>query len=244
MNVAEFNALSFEKAVTNKINKTLNQLKDDIKNHMYSELSVEYISNIKSNRREDFNKSIKKIASSVAKDLTNSDSGISQVLQILDRYVETYNDISSSMSDRDEAEDKIIEHVNKINKDVYNKTRNYLETIKEGVGVKKFNFTSLLNIKGVGWKTLSDLYLAIDNNTSADIGYVQGYLEFEVFRREADNNQKLWLTYSEVRKPMLEIINEGIDSYDPHEITMIANDTIRKILDNETYVKHVKASSL
>ena len=244
MNVAEFNALSFEKAVTNKINKTLNQLKDDIKNHMYSELSAEYISNIKSNRREDFNKSIKKIASSVAKDLTNSDSGISQVLQILDRYVETYNDISSSMSDRDEAEDKIIEHVNKINKDVYNKTRNYLETIKEGVGVKKFNFTSLLNIKGVGWKTLSDLYLAIDNNTSADIGYVQGYLEFEVFRREADNNQKLWLTYSEVRKPMLEIINEGIDSYDPHEITMIANDTIRKILDNETYVKHVKASSL
>ena len=236
--------IRFEHVVTNKINQLLNQIKKDIKQNTYTYLARYYAPYIESNKQEQFQKAINQFSNTIAKEITNGDSGISQLLQLVSKHVDKYNDISVSMADREYSEKEISENVAKINKEIKKTLNAFVSKVINGIGVQRFDFETLIDIKGVGWTTLSHLYLAIKDNSSADELYVQGYLEFEVFKYEANKSQKLWLTYSEIRKPLFELINEGIDSYDVHEVTQIANQTIDSILNNQTFVKHIKTSSI
>lgn len=237
-------SIEFDNVIINKINHILNQIKKDIKEHTYQRLIQHYEPHVKSNKKEQLQKAIKKFSSTIAREITNGDSGISQLLQLVSQYVDTYNDISASETDRKIAEEKIEENIRNIDTKIKNEIHDFLSQVIDGIGVLRFDFETLIEIKGVGWQTISHLYLALENNTSADKPYVQGYLEFEVFRREANNHQKLWLTYSEIRKPLFELINEGIDSYDAHEVTTVANRTIDAILSDNAYVQRIKTSSI
>lgn len=244
MESTDLTLLTFSQVVTNKINQSLNQIKKELKQYVNQSLYNYYIDKIKEDKQETFSKSINILSNAIGREVSDGDSGISQLLQLTSVYVDTYNDIQSLSSDRDQAYNKIQENVKKVNREINRAITEFENKIKMNIDRQVFNFEPLIEIKGVGWKTLSDLYLALDDNTSSDEPYVQGYLEFEIFRKEADHKQRLWLTYREIRKPLFEIINDGIDSYDAHEVTTIANQTIDSILSNKRYVKHIHTSAL
>lgn len=244
LNQDDITILTFKDVVTKAINQSLKYIKDSIKASSNQYLHQSYDVYVQENKKESFEKNIQTISRAIARDITEADSGVSQMLQALDKYVETYNNITSTKYERTQAEEHIEEYVKKINEEIFSETKYMVNQITEGIDYHVFHFETLIKIKQIGWKTLSQLYLSLKDNTSSDEPYVQGYLEFEIFRHEAMTNQKLWLTYSEIQKPLFEIINEGMETYDVHEIRTIANQTIDTILNNENYVKHVKMSTI
>ena len=240
----EITPIHFRDLISNQINKSLNILKKEIKQQAYKALFAHYAKIANDNKKEVVHKSSNKFADHIAKELTNGDSGISQVLQVISKQMDIYNDITTTEEQRQKSKKLIESNIDKINSDVTIKVNTFLEKIKNSIDYQIFKFAQLTSLKGVGWKTISDLYLSVESNQSSDLDYVQGFLEYEIFLREANQNQCLWLTHNELVKPLTEIINDGLDTYDPHEVKRVANKTIDAVLNNETYVKKIRTSSI
>lgn len=236
--------VTFDDVKSTQMNKTLNKLKKNVYMYMYDKLYEHYLPIAKEDTQKDLEQSLRRISDAISKDITDGNSSISQKMFAIAKYMEVYLGSSNSAKEQDSAESKIEDLLRKINESLEDDMVTSMISIKDFIHVNIFNPQVITTIKGVGWKTASTLYLSINGNSSSDIPYVKVYLQYEVFEDEATRKQRLWLTHDEISKRLKPVINDGLDTYDVHEVKRIFDNVIDKVLNDDKIVVKVKLSSL
>lgn len=235
--------IQFDDLTDKKINQTLNHLKKQLKLYIYNELIAYYEPMLDKPKVKTIQSHIKTIASRLSSHMTNTESGISQLLQLISKQMEIYHDITLDDDERDEAKSQIEFHIETINESVVQDINYYIDDVKSAINKHVFQFSKLMSIKGITFKELSHLYLAIVDNAPSDIPYLKVYLEYEMFLKAANDQQRLWLTYTEIEKPIKSLIIDGNTDDDNHTLRQKINHALQDILSDETFVKPIKASA-
>lgn len=190
----------------------------------------------------------KRFSNSIASDLTNGDSEVSQMFLYIEKLKDKSNDLTLTQNERDLAHKEIIQNLDNINKRIDTNVFKFIKTVKSSIYQNKFDFKRLLKIKNVGWTSLSDLYLSIKGNVSSDVPYVQAFLQYEIFEKEANSYQKLWLTQKEIRRELYDLILNGLiesqNELSIHEKSQEIERVIDVVLNDETMVRKIELSSL
>ena len=236
--------ITFDDVKSTRMNKTLNNLKKNAFMYINQRLLEYYEPLAKADTLKELEQSIRRIADAIARDITDGNSSVSQKMFAITKNMEVCLGSQYSQEEQNKARGKVDDLIKKINETLEDDMITSMIVIKDYIHEKTFDPKVITTIKGVGWKTASNLYLALDGNSSADIPYVKVYLQYEVFEDEATRKQRLWLTHDEISKRLKQVINDGIDTYDVHEVKSMFDKVIDKVLNDKDIVTKVKLSSL
>lgn len=236
--------IQFEDLQSGHMNKTINKVKKNVYAYMFDKITSYYTTMVAQDDMKDLEKITKRIANAIARDITDGNSSVSQKMFAVTKNMKVYMDIMATEDERDKAKGKIDKMLDNINLTLTDRMMSFLENIQNYINHQKFDFKFITDVKGIAWTTASSLYLIIKDNSSADIPYVKAYLQYEIFEEEATNRQKLWLTHNEITKQLKSVINDGLDTFDVHEVKSIMDNVIHAVLNDENVVSKIRMSAL
>lgn len=236
--------IQFEDLQSGYMNKTINKVKKNVYAYMFDKITSYYLTMVAQDDMKDLEKITKRIANAIARDITDGNSSVSQKMFAVTKNMKVYMDIMATEDERDKAKGKIDKMLDNINLTLTDRMMSFLENIQKYINYQEFDFKFITDVKGIAWTTASSLYLIIKDNSSADIPYVKAYLQYEIFEEEATNRQKLWLTHNEITKQLKAVINDGLDTFDVHEVKSIMDNVIHAVLNDENVVSKIRMSAL
>src|SRR5699024_6490323 len=116
------------------------------------------------------------------------------------------------------------------------------ETEDDGLS---FDFDYFMNINGVNWGTVRELYVNIDNHSSLDYNYIRAYLIYEVLLENAEKHRKFWLTETEIKTIIKNFIytETSDEDYDIREINQKLATTLDRLFNDELVLTYMEVTS-
>lgn len=222
----------------------LTRAKNNVKKQMYAIVQGEVYKNItqkvsvKEGKTETVDDFSRQLASSYTSDVMNGDGAIMQLLVTAFGHVVAYNKPDGKPEDLEKAE-LIINKVNKMNE---KNTQMIVDKIINAVE-NEYNFDTLLGISGIGWGSVSELYLSIKDHRIIDDAYVKYFVQNQIFKTHAEEDNRLWLTHNELLK---EIKDEILyDLYqEVEDVHSYLEDLMKRLSSDEGILTEVPLSSL
>ncbi|MFT2142181.1 AAA family ATPase [Mammaliicoccus sciuri] len=158
-----------------------------------------------------------------------------------DNYIiKTLKRIESEMEKYHETDDK-----NSYNRAYYftENLRNYIRFdfvksvniyIKKILDPKRIDFDALMNIPNINWSLLIHFYNQIKGTSLNDEHYIKYYLKHDLFPKHMSEN-RLWLSYDEIKKAVNDVIVKGLIPFDKERIITRIVDNI--LSDTDVFIK-------